>query len=97
MGVSLLFIASIFQIFDAGQVMMLGALRGFQDTKIPMLIAAFGYWLVGLPMCYYLGVYLNYGGVGVWVGLVLGLAIVCILLIVRLTFVYQKKFNQSVI
>jgi len=47
-------------------------------------------------MCYYLGVYLNYGGVGVWVGLVLGLAIVCILLIVRLTFVYQKKFNQSV-
>ena len=96
-GVSLLFIASIFQIFDAGQVMMLGALRGFQDTKIPMLIAAFGYWLVGLPICYYLGVYLNYGGVGVWVGLVLGLAIVCILLIVRLTFVYQKKFNQSVI
>ena len=92
-GVSLLFIASIFQIFDAGQVMMLGALRGFQDTKIPMLIAAFGYWLVGLPMCYYLGVYLNYGGIGVWMGLVLGLAIVCILLIVRLIFVYQKNSN----
>jgi MATE family multidrug resistance protein len=80
--------AAIFQVFDSGQVMILGSLRGFKDTKVPMLMAAFGYWVVGLPSSYYLGIYLDFGAPGVWVGLALGLAVVCFLLSLRFKFIY---------
>lgn len=89
LGITLLVMAAIFQVFDAGQVMVLGSLRGFKDTKVPMLMAAFGYWAVGLPSSYYLGIYLGYGAPGVWGGLAVGLALVCCLLGLRLKFIYK--------
>ena len=88
LGTTLLMMAAIFQVFDSGQVMILGSLRGFKDTKVPMLMAAFGYWVVGLPSSYYLGIYLDFGAPGVWVGLALGLAVVCFLLSLRFKFIY---------
>ena len=88
LGTTLLMMAAIFQVFDSGQVMILGSLRGFKDTKVPMLMAAFGYWAVGLPSSYYLGIYLDFGAPGVWVGLALGLAVVCFLLSLRFKFIY---------
>ena len=88
LGTTLLMVAAIFQVFDSGQVMILGSLRGFKDTKVPMLMAAFGYWVVGLPSSYYLGIYLDFGAPGVWVGLALGLAVVCFLLSLRFKFIY---------
>lgn len=74
-GVSLLAVAALFQLADAAQVMTLGLLRGVQDTRIPMLIAAFGYWAIGAPASYLLGFVAGWGGVGVWMGLVIGLAV----------------------
>ena len=88
LGTTLLMMAAIFQVFDSGQVMILGSLRGFKDTKVPMLMAAFGYWVVGLPSSYYLGIYLDFGAPGVWVGLAIGLAVVCFLLSLRFKFIY---------
>ena len=53
----LLIIVALFQIFDGLQVVILGALRGMQDVKIPTLMTFIAYWLIGFPICYYLGLY----------------------------------------
>ena len=74
-GASLLAAAALFQLVDAAQAMALGLLRGVQDTAVPMVIAAFAYWVVGVPMSYVLGFWMGYGGVGIWLGLVIGLAL----------------------
>jgi MATE family multidrug resistance protein len=80
---SLLMVAAVFQFADSAQVMAMGLLRGVQDTKVPMLIAAISYWAVGLPSSYFLGVYFGFGGVGVWAGLVVGLSLAAIMLNIR--------------
>ncbi len=51
----LLIIVALFQIFDGLQVVILGALRGMQDVKIPTIMTFIAYWLIGFPICYYLG------------------------------------------
>ena len=79
-GSSLLAVAALFQFADAAQVMTLGLLRGVQDTRVPMVIAAISYWGVGVPISYVMGVRWGWGGEGVWMGLVLGLALAGILM-----------------
>ena len=56
------------------QVMALGLLRGIRDTRVPMWAAAFSYWVIGIPVSYGLAFPLGWGGVGLWLGLVVGLA-----------------------
>jgi len=73
-GIGLLAIAALFQLVDGLQVVALGLLRGLQDMRRPMLIAAFSYWGLGLPTSYVLGFALGWEGIGVWLGLVVGLA-----------------------
>lgn len=80
----LLAIAALFQVFDGMQVIAAGALRGYRDTLVPMLLATFGYWGVGFVGGWLLAFPLGYGAVGLWWGLALGLAVVAILLTVRL-------------
>lgn len=75
-GAALLAVAALFQLADAGQVMGLGLLRGLQDTRRPLLIAVAGYWCLGVPACYALGFWFGLGGVGIWLGLVIGLSVV---------------------
>ncbi|MFT4618743.1 MAG: MATE family multidrug resistance protein [Sulfitobacter sp.] len=82
-GASLLAVAALFQLADGMQVVALGLLRGVQDTRVPMWMAAFSYWGVGAPAGYVFGFTLGWGAVGVWVGLVVGLAVAAILLMVR--------------
>lgn len=82
-GVGLLAVAALFQLVDGAQVIALGLLRGVQDTTVPMLMAALSYWGVGLPASYVLGFVMEYGGTGVWFGLVLGLACAGVLLMWR--------------
>jgi MATE family multidrug resistance protein len=77
---SLLSVAAIFQIFDGIQVIAAGALRGLQDTHIPMMIGIVSYWVVGFSSSAVLGVGLKLGGVGLWYGLALGLAVAAIIL-----------------
>ncbi|MCX7645522.1 MAG: MATE family efflux transporter [Rhodobacteraceae bacterium] len=82
-GASLLAVAALFQLADAGQVMALGLLRGVQDTRVPMIHASVSYWLVGIPASYLLGFTLGWGGPGIWAGLALGLALAFGLLSLR--------------
>lgn len=80
---NLLLFAAAFQLADAGQVMVLGLLRGVQDTKVPLIIAVISYWAVGMSSAYLLGFRAGFGVQGVWIGLVLGLLAAWILLSIR--------------
>lgn len=82
-GVNLIFVAALFQFVDGAQIMALGLLRGVKDTHAPMIIAAISYWVIGVPSGYVLGFWTDLGGVGVWLGLVVGLTVAAILLLWR--------------
>lgn len=82
-GVTLLYMAALFQFMDGAQVLALGLLRGCQDTRGPMVMAAISYWMIGVPSAYVLGFVVDLGGVGVWLGLVLGLTAAAVLLMYR--------------
>lgn len=82
-GATLLAVAALFQLVDGAQAMALGLLRGVQDTKVPMVMAAMSYWLIGIPTSYYLGFVQGMGGVGIWLGLVVGLASTAVFLMTR--------------
>jgi MATE family multidrug resistance protein len=75
LGTSLLFVAALFQVFDGAQVAGFSVLRGAADTRVPMLIAAAAYWIVGAPIMFLLGFRTTLGPVGVWAGMVVGLAV----------------------
>src|SRR6056297_881956 len=85
-GVILLVLAALFQLVDGAQVVALGLLRGIQDARVPMVLAAVSYFGVGLPAAYVLGFGLGWGGAGVWSGLVIGLAVAAVLLNHRFWF-----------
>ncbi|HEV8035582.1 MATE family efflux transporter [Yoonia sp.] len=82
-GASLVMVAALFQLVDGLQVLALGLLRGVQDTAVPMVMAVISYWVIGLPVSYLLAFTLGFGAVGLWLGLVIGLAIAAALLLWR--------------
>ncbi|TWO32505.1 MATE family efflux transporter [Seonamhaeicola sediminis] len=86
----LLLVAAVFQISDSIQVIVLGALRGLQDVKIPTLITFISYWLVGFPISWFLGKAHVYGSLGIWLGLLAGLSTAAILLYIRFNYLTKK-------
>lgn len=86
----LLLIAAVFQISDGVQVVVLGALRGLQDVKIPMYITFVAYWVIGFPISYYLCKYTDYKAIGIWIGLCAGLSVAAILLYIRFINLIKK-------
>lgn len=82
-AVGLLFMAMIFQISDGLQVGAAGALRGYKDTKVPLVLNIVSYWLVGFPVAYAVGLALGMGPRGVWLGLAVGLTVAAVLLGLR--------------
>lgn len=80
---SFLAMAALFQLVDGAQVVGAGLLRGLQDTRIPMLFAGLGYWVIGLGGAVYMGFYTPLKGQGIWLGLVVGLASVALLMGLR--------------
>lgn len=86
----LLLVAAIFQISDGVQVVVLGALRGLQDVKIPMYITFVAYWVVGFPVSFYLGKYTDLKAVGIWIGLLAGLTAAAIFLYIRFSRLTKK-------
>ncbi len=84
-AVSFLFWAAIFQVADGAQVVSAGMLRGLQDTRVPMLYAGFGYWVVGLSLGVILAFKAGFGGVGSLIGLAAGLVVVACVMIRRWT------------
>jgi MATE family multidrug resistance protein len=86
----LLLVAAFFQISDGIQVVVLGALRGLQDVKIPMYITFVAYWIVGFPVSFYLGNYTSLKAVGVWIGLFAGLTVAAVSLFMRFHYLTKK-------
>jgi len=92
----LLVIAALFQISDGIQSVVLGALKGLQDVKIPAIITFVSYWLIGFPISYYLGLKTSLGAVGVWIGLLSGLTAAAIFLMLRFERQTNKLIQKSI-
>lgn len=90
LAAELLLVAAFFQISDGLQVVVLGALRGMQDVRIPTLITFVAYWAIGFPISYYLGLHTDLGSVGIWVGLLAGLTTSGIMLYLRFNYLTKK-------
>ncbi|WP_169817576.1 MATE family efflux transporter [Acinetobacter larvae] len=80
----LLLYAMAYQLMDAWQVSAAGCLRGMQDTQAPMWITMLAYWVIAFPIGIYLARYTEAHAAGVWIGLIIGLSVACVLLISRL-------------
>jgi MATE family multidrug resistance protein len=91
----LLIIAGFFQLFDGTQVVGLGVLRGMGDVNIPTLFTFIAYWLIGLPMAYFLGITQGLGANGIWYGLTLGLLVSSALLFMRFQY-FSRKLILSI-
>ncbi|WP_354332073.1 MATE family efflux transporter [Pedobacter sp. CG_S7] len=83
----LLIIAGFFQLFDGTQVVGLGVLRGIGDVNVPTFITFVAYWIIGIPLGYFLGITLGMGVNGIWYGLTFGLLTASVLLFFR----FQKR------
>jgi len=88
----LLLVAAFFQISDGLQVVILGALRGLQDVKVPTFITFIAYWLIGFPISYYLGLHTELKSLGIWIGLLSGLSTSAIMLYIR----FNKMTKQLI-
>ncbi|CAA9508837.1 MAG: Multidrug and toxin extrusion (MATE) family efflux pump YdhE/NorM, homolog, partial [uncultured Sphingomonadaceae bacterium] len=83
LAVAFIGIAALFQIFDGAQAVGAGMLRGLQDTTVPMIYAAVGYWVIGIGVGILLGFQFGLQGLGIWIGLASGLASVAVLMVHR--------------
>lgn len=92
---SLLIIAGFFQLSDGLQVVCMGALRGLQDVKIPSVLIFVAYWVIALPLGYWLAFKLHFGPSGIWYGLLIGLTITGVLMLYRFNKL-SKKINTSI-
>ncbi len=91
----LLVVAAVFQISDGLQVVILGALRGMQDVKVPTFLTFIAYWLVGFPTSYYLCLHTSLESTGIWIGLLAGLTTSAILLYFRFNSLTKKLIKES--
>jgi multidrug resistance protein, MATE family len=85
LAIGFLGVAAVFQIADGAQVVGAGMLRGLHDTRVPMIMAGFGYWVIGIGVGSLLAFKYGWDGVGIWTGLAVGLAVVAVLLLSRWT------------
>jgi MATE family multidrug resistance protein len=92
---NLLLAAAFFQISDSIQVVVLGALRGLQDVKIPTILTFISYWVVGFPVSYFLGKEEMYGSFGIWIGLLAGLTTASVLLFIRFNSLTLKLIKEK--
>jgi MATE family multidrug resistance protein len=88
---SLLIVAAIFQLSDGAQVVCASALRGLQDVKIPSFFIFISYWVIGLPLGYWLGFKTDYQAIGIWMGLLIGLTLTAIAMFLRLKWSIDRR------
>lgn len=82
-AISLLLMAAVFQVADGVQIGAAGALRGYKDTRIPMVINTFSYWALGFPLAYLAAIVFQAPPSYIWGGFVLGLSVAAVLLTIR--------------
>ncbi len=87
--------AALFQLVDGAQGVANGALRGLKDTAIPMVMTLVGYWLIGFPVAIWFGFFTPLRGVGVWAGLVVGLAVVAVMLLWRFSVMTRRLARRQ--
>ncbi len=97
MAAELILVAAFFQISDGLQVVILGALRGLQDVKIPTIMTFIAYWLIGFPVSFYLGLYTPLRSTGIWIGLLAGLTASAIMLYIRFNYLTKKLLVNTLI
>ncbi|WP_339869577.1 MATE family efflux transporter [uncultured Algoriphagus sp.] len=92
LSASLLIIAGLFQLSDGVQVAGLGVLRGLEDVRFPTLITLVAYWVIGLPLGYFLAFELGFAEKGIWYGLLIGLSVTAVVLFYR----FHKLSNRMI-
>lgn len=92
-AIPLLVVAGIFQLSDGAQVVCAGALRGLQDVKIPSLFIFISYWIIGLPLGYWLGFKTHLGATGIWTGLLVGLTLTATAMFFRFKYLSKKLLS----
>ena len=94
---NLLVLGATFFVVDGIQTITIGALRGLNDTRIPLLLAALSFWVIGFTACYVLAFNLHVGAEGVWIGLSLALFVYAMLLVGRLFTLLRRPDILSTI
>jgi MATE family multidrug resistance protein len=97
LAAALIPLAGLFQVFDGTQAVAVGVLRGAGDTRWPMVINVLGFWLVGVPISWWLGFRTPYGPVGLWWGFVAGLVAVAALLLWRVRNRFRSTIERLII
>jgi len=87
LAVSLLFYAAVFQYPDGLQIVASGALRGFKDTRMPVVYMVISFWIVGLTLGYHLTFARGMGPAGMWIGMIAGLSVAAVLML--------RRFNHT--
>ncbi|MDX1753315.1 MAG: MATE family efflux transporter, partial [Salinimicrobium sediminis] len=95
LAAQLLIVAALFQLSDGMQVVILGALRGLQDVKIPTVICFIAYWIIGFPVSFFLGKEDVLGSMGIWYGLLAGLTASAVMLYIRFNYLSKKLLLSS--
>jgi MATE family multidrug resistance protein len=83
LAAQLIMLAGLFQFSDGIQVAANGALRGLKDTRVPMAITLFAYWVIGMPLGWWLTFHQRMGARGMWIGLIAGLSVAAVMLFIR--------------
>lgn len=94
LAAQLLIVAALFQLSDGLQVVILGALRGLQDVKIPTVICFIAYWIIGFPISIYFGKEDQLGSMGIWLGLLAGLTAAALMLYLRFNML-SREFIEN--
>ena len=92
-GMGLLLVAAVFQLFDGVQAVSTGALRGLGNTRTPMIVNVIGHWILGLPLGYVLAFRYGWGAQGLWTGLAFGLIVTGAILL----GVWHKQSRTTVV
>ncbi len=92
---NLLIVAAVFQLSDGVQVVVLGALRGLQDVKMPTIITFIAYWVIGFPLSFYLGLKTSLGATGIWIGLCVSLTVAAIFLYLRFNYLTNRYIREE--
>jgi MATE family multidrug resistance protein len=96
LAVSLLFYAAIFQYSDGIQICAAGALRGYKDTRVPMIYTIISFWMVGMALGYYLTFTVGMGPAGMWIGMIAGLSVAAFLMLGRFYRISKRLLTRAV-